>query len=274
MIAAVESAVARAPASRWTESALFLAGNYYWVQLDRDRAASYYKRLSDNFPSAAEALPAQWRVTWAAVLKREPDAAADLAEHLRRFPGSQFSPDALYWLGRLSEESENSALARSYYEKLQERFPQNYFATTAAKRLRALGPGPESDADMLATIPPVPPGNDAGRHDSCRRRESSDARRCTALDRFRRFRGTRIARRLRRYRRAAPAARSRSGSAERRPRRRGDRHHPPDLSAARMAAVRRSSARSVAHGLRDAVPIFHPVALHHSRAWIPCSPPD
>ena len=24
---------------------LFLAGNYYWVQLDRDRASGYYKRL-------------------------------------------------------------------------------------------------------------------------------------------------------------------------------------------------------------------------------------
>jgi len=157
MIAAVESAVARAPDSRWAESALFLAGNYYWVQLDRDRAASYYKRLSDNFPSAADALPAQWRVTWAAVLKRQPDAPALLAEHLRRFTGSQFSPDALYWLGRLAEEAGNSALARTYYAKLLERFPQNYFATTAAKRLRTLGPGPASDADILTTIPPVPP---------------------------------------------------------------------------------------------------------------------
>jgi soluble lytic murein transglycosylase len=157
MIAAVESAVARVPDSRWAESALFLAGNYYWVQLDRDRAASYYKRLSDNFPSAADALPAQWRVTWAAILKRQPNAPALLAEHLRRFPGSQFSPDALYWLGRLSEEAGNSGLARTYYAKLLERFPQNYFATTAVKRLRALGPGPASDADILATIPPVPP---------------------------------------------------------------------------------------------------------------------
>jgi soluble lytic murein transglycosylase len=157
MIAAVESTVARAPDSRWSESALFLAGNYYWVQLDRDRAASYYKRLFDNFPSAADALPAQWRVTWAAVLKRQPNATAYLAEHLRRFPGSQFSPDALYWLGRLSEEAGNSALARTYYAKLLERFPQNYFATTAVKRLRALGSGPASDADILAMIPPVPP---------------------------------------------------------------------------------------------------------------------
>jgi soluble lytic murein transglycosylase len=157
MIAAVESAVARAPDSHWSESALFLAGNYYWVQLDRDRAASYYKRLSDNFPTAADALPAQWRFTWAATLKRQPDATADLAEHLRRFPGSQFSPDVLYWLGRLSEEAGNPALARTYYAKLLERFPQNYFATTAVKRLRALGGGPAADADILATIPPVPP---------------------------------------------------------------------------------------------------------------------
>src|SRR5271170_883302 len=157
MIAAVEAAVKGAPASRWSESALFLAGNYFWVQLDRDRAAAYYKQLSDNFPSAADALPAQWRLTWAAILKRQPEAAADLADHLRRFPGSQFSPDALYWLGRLSEEAGNSALARTYYAKLLERFPQNYFATTAVKRLRALGAGPAVDADILAAIPPVPP---------------------------------------------------------------------------------------------------------------------
>jgi soluble lytic murein transglycosylase len=157
MIAAVEMAVSHAPASRWSESALFLAGNYYWVQLDRDRAAAYYKRLSDNFPAAADALAAQWRFTWAAILKRQPEASADLAEHLRRFPGSQFSPDALYWLGRLSEEAGNSALARTYYAKLMERFPQNYFAATAAKRMRALGPGASADADVLAAIPPVPP---------------------------------------------------------------------------------------------------------------------
>jgi soluble lytic murein transglycosylase len=135
---------------------LFLGGNYYWVQLDRDRAAGYYKRLADNFPTSAEALPAQWRVAWTAVLKREPEAAADLAEHLRRFPGSQFTPDALYWLGRLAEESHNSGLARSYYEKLQDRFPQNYFANEASVRLDALGSGPDTDPDVLATIPPLP----------------------------------------------------------------------------------------------------------------------
>ncbi len=102
---AVESAATRAPQSRWAEQALFLAGNYYWVQLDRDRASGYYKRVADNFPTSPDAVPSQWRVAWTAVLKRTPDAASLLTDYLRRFPGSQFTPDALYWLGRLAEEA-------------------------------------------------------------------------------------------------------------------------------------------------------------------------
>src|SRR5262249_49845012 len=98
MPAAVESAATRAPLSRWAEQALFLAGNYYWVQLDREWASSYYKRVADNFPTSPDAVPSQWRVAWTAVLKRSPDATALLTEHLRRFPGSPFTPDALYWL--------------------------------------------------------------------------------------------------------------------------------------------------------------------------------
>ena len=127
MSAAIESAASRAPASRWTESALFLGGNYYWVQLDRDRAAGYYKRLSDNFPTSTEALPSQWRVAWTAVLKREPEAAADLAEHLRRFPGSQFTPDALYWLGRLAEEVSQHRPRAQLLRKTPGSFPTELF---------------------------------------------------------------------------------------------------------------------------------------------------
>ena len=100
MAAAVENAVSRAPSSRWAASALFLAGNYYWVRLDRDRAASYYKRLADQFPNAPDAVNAQWRVTWTAVLKRAPEGAELLQQHLKLFPGSIYTPDALYWLGR------------------------------------------------------------------------------------------------------------------------------------------------------------------------------
>ncbi len=185
MAAAVEAAAARAPASRWTESAFFLAGNYFWVQLDRDRAAGYYKRLSDGFPNATDALPSQWRFAWTAVLERQPAAAEDLVEHLRRFPGSQFTPDALYWLGRLAEEAQNLGLARSYYEKLQERFPQNYFASAATARLHALGVGGEADPDVFAAIPPVPAAMKLGATipvSAAARQARADALRSIAFD--------------------------------------------------------------------------------------------
>jgi len=155
MIAAVESAVARAPSSHWAEAALFLAGNYFWVQLDRDRAAIYYKRFEESFPASPNATSAQWRVAWTAVLKRQPDSAAMLEEHLRRFPGSQYTSDALYWLGRLAEEAGAPPLARGYYSKLIERYPQNYFQGLASERLRELGLGPAEKSDVLASVPPV-----------------------------------------------------------------------------------------------------------------------
>jgi len=155
MTNAVETAVSRAPRSPSAESALFLAGNYYWVQLDRDRASSYYKRVEENFPNAADASSAQWRVTWTAVLRRQPGTVEMLKEHLRRFPGSPYTSDALYWLGKLSEESNHPEQARSYYAKLASRYPQNYFEDLAAARLRELGREPVEVSDVLDQIPPV-----------------------------------------------------------------------------------------------------------------------
>lgn len=156
MAAAVEGAVLRAPQSRWAESALMLAANEYWVELNRDQAAAFYKRVADSFPTAPDAIPANWRVAWVAVLKRSPDAAQLLEEHVRRYPSSQFLPDALYWLGRLAEEEGNSGVARSYYEKLMERFPENYFEAAAAMRLRAMGQVAADDPDVVNLVSPSP----------------------------------------------------------------------------------------------------------------------
>ncbi len=134
--AAVETTVSRAPSSRWAEAALFLAGNYYWVQLDRDRASSYYKRLADLFPSSPNAAAAQWRVAWTATLKRQPEAAQLLEQHVRLFPGSPFTPDALYWLlaGSSEEAGSASLWPRSYYQKLtQQRFSVELFRHAAGR---------------------------------------------------------------------------------------------------------------------------------------------
>lgn len=156
MASTIEQLASEAPASQWTEQAYFLGGNYFWVQLDRDAASQYYARVADQFPNSPDAIPAQWRVAWTAALKRDPSAASLLSEHVRRFPGSPFTPDALYWLGRLAEEAKNPSLARAYYKKLAERFPRNYFSTYGESRLPHLRSAPDDPVELLSKIPPVP----------------------------------------------------------------------------------------------------------------------
>ncbi|MDE3168532.1 MAG: transglycosylase SLT domain-containing protein, partial [Acidobacteriota bacterium] len=187
MIAAVEAAASNAPTSSWTERALFLAGNFYWVNLQRDKASSYYARVAEQFPSYPEADSALWRVAWTSVLKRDPDAASKLEAHLKRFPNSQYTPDTLYWLGRLAEESKEPSRARAFYGKLETRFSQTYFANLAAKRMRILGRGPKlHDADgVLALIPPVPASmsmDDPPSSDADIRRARAAALRTIAFD--------------------------------------------------------------------------------------------
>ncbi|HEY6465462.1 MAG TPA: transglycosylase SLT domain-containing protein [Candidatus Acidoferrales bacterium] len=181
----VEAAVSRAPSSVWADDALFLAGNYYWVKLDRDQASSFYWRDEQQFPTSVHAAPAQWRVAWTAVLKRDPRSADLLTEHLRRFPGSAFTPDALYWLGRLAEEANDNGLARAYYAKLAERYRGSFFDMAAAQRKPRLESGLTPAVAVLDTIPPIPPA--AGVSDTippaaAQRQARADALRSIAFD--------------------------------------------------------------------------------------------
>ena len=156
MLAAIEQTVARSPQSRWAEQALFAGGNYYWVLLDLGRAVQFYRRLLDNFPDGQDRALAHWRVAWQAYRERRPETAALLEEHLRKYPASPHLSDALYWLGRTAERAGNPDLARAYFGKLRDRYPQSYFGEQAATRLRALGAGPAAQADVLALLPPTP----------------------------------------------------------------------------------------------------------------------
>jgi soluble lytic murein transglycosylase len=157
LLAAVDSITARAPKSRWAEYALFAAGNYYWVQLDRDRAASYYSRVADNFPGSADAGAANWRVVWTAYLERKPEVGVLLQQQLERFPNSAYITDNLYWLGRDAEKSGDTGLARAYFGKLRDRFPQTYFGGLSRDRLQALGGGQVTPVEALNRILPAPP---------------------------------------------------------------------------------------------------------------------
>ena len=144
------------PRSKWNEEALMAAGNYYWVELDRNKAASYYERMLEEFPGAKNFFNAEWRIAWVTYLNRQPDCDARLSAFLVKYPASAYAVDALYWLGRNAERAGNSATARAYYNKAAERFPQTYFGHAAASRLAKLSPGDADPVEILDKIPPAP----------------------------------------------------------------------------------------------------------------------
>ncbi|MHB8410920.1 MAG: lytic transglycosylase domain-containing protein [Candidatus Acidiferrales bacterium] len=158
MLATEAQAVARAPQSDWTERTLFATGNYYWVKLDRDDAAKYYQQVVERFPQSADAIDAQWRVLWASYMGHRDDAASLLTNFLTSYPNSVYTPDALYWLGRLAQFAGQKAEARAYFQKLQQRYPNNYFTSHATAQLRALRRGPAAAIPLLDAIAPLAPG--------------------------------------------------------------------------------------------------------------------
>jgi peptidoglycan lytic transglycosylase len=157
MFAALDQIAQKYPQSKWNEDGLMTAGNYYWVELNRTKAASYYQRELDVFPGGKNSFNVEWRIAWVTYLNRQPDADDRLTAFLVKYPVSSNTVDALYWLGRNAERANNPARARSYYNKAVERFPETYFGHAAAARLAKLGPGEESPAEILDKIPPAPP---------------------------------------------------------------------------------------------------------------------
>ena len=156
MLSSAEQLVQKYPSSKWSEEALMMVGNYYWVELDRARAVSYYQRVVDNFQAGKYAFNCEWRVAWIAYLDRQPYADDKLTTFLRKYPTSANAPDALYWLGRNAERGGNPGHARAYFHTDADRFPQTYFGRAAAARLDKMGPGDEDPPDFLSAIPPAP----------------------------------------------------------------------------------------------------------------------
>jgi soluble lytic murein transglycosylase len=156
MLDAVEKAVARDPVGLWASQALFDAGNYYWVNLNRSRAAEFYRRAAEKSAGGKLAAAADWRAAWVAYLTGQAEAAQLLERHIEKFPGSPFVPDALYWLGRGAEQAKDPARARAYYEEAVARFPQSYFGLLAARRLAAIGRAPAAAINL--PLPPAPAG--------------------------------------------------------------------------------------------------------------------
>jgi soluble lytic murein transglycosylase len=134
-IADIVKRLERYPQSPWRLKALYSAGNRSLVANHADVYIPLYRACYDSFPDQPQADYCHWKVAWNAYLQRRPDAVDLMREHLQKFPGSERSSAALYFLGRLAEGGGAFGMAKAYYRDVIERYPNHYYNDLAETRL-------------------------------------------------------------------------------------------------------------------------------------------
>ncbi len=124
------------PNSKWRLEALIAAASHSLVENQMQAYEPIYRACYESFPKDPQAAGCHWKVTWGHYMRRQADSAEMLRAHLRMFPGSEYAPGALYFLGRLSE---NARDARAYYDEIIREYPNYYYTVVARERLKEIG---------------------------------------------------------------------------------------------------------------------------------------
>ncbi len=148
------------PASRWRLKALLAIGNRFIVQNRPDAFVPLFRAAYQSFPDDPQGAYCHWKVAWSAYLGRQKEARELLREHLARYPDDAKTSSAIYFLGRLSEGDKDLSAARTYYSRIQESFPNYYYASLARTRMAdpriVAAPNSPKTAEWLSGLPFAP----------------------------------------------------------------------------------------------------------------------
>jgi soluble lytic murein transglycosylase len=140
------------------QDALLLGGNMYLLRKDYDKAIDYYREAQTRFPNGNHAAYAHWKAAWLTFRQgRNEEAKRDFEQEIALYPTIPEASAAMYWRGRLAEEDHDYARARAYYNKLDTRFRNYYYAVMARDRLAIIGASPATVDPVLDAVPPLPP---------------------------------------------------------------------------------------------------------------------
>ena len=121
--------------SVWRLKALVSAGNRYLLTHQPDKYEPLYRAAWVTFPSDSSTAYCHWKITWDAYMANKHDAHDLLREQVEHYPGDNKTATALYYLGRYSENRNEYAAARAYYDRLIAEFPNFYYAVLGRERL-------------------------------------------------------------------------------------------------------------------------------------------
>jgi soluble lytic murein transglycosylase len=127
------------PKSSWRRDALLAMAGRYSIDGQPAAAQPLYRACYESFPQDPQAAGCHWRFVWQGYRDMHAGARDALLEHLRRFPDSEHAPAALYFLGRIAQNSRDLAAARAYYQEIDTLFPNQYYTGLARQRLKENG---------------------------------------------------------------------------------------------------------------------------------------
>jgi soluble lytic murein transglycosylase len=127
------------PNSKWRLESLIASANHSLIENQMQAYEPIYRACYESFPKDPQAAGCHWKVAWGHYMRRQADTVEMLQAHLRMFPGSEYAPAALYFLGRLAEGARDMAGARVYYDEIVREYPNYYYNVLARDRLKEIG---------------------------------------------------------------------------------------------------------------------------------------
>ena len=95
-----------------------------------------YNEIFQKYPKGDYAADALSNLFWNAYKSRNYTQAMQLGQiHLRDYQNTISSPKVMFWMGRIAEKQGLRNEAKGFYQRLLEKYPDDYYAYRAAKKL-------------------------------------------------------------------------------------------------------------------------------------------
>ena len=103
---------------------------------DTETANYFYKKIVQKYPQGQFASDALANLFWQAYKNQNFTEAYRLGQiHIRDYQNTIAAPKVLFWMGKTAENLGNRNEAKGFYQRVLDKYPDNYYAYRASKHL-------------------------------------------------------------------------------------------------------------------------------------------
>jgi len=135
------------------------AGIWLEDQKQFDEAIVRYRQVAKFGEPNSQRAEGLWRVGWVYYRTARYREAIETLRMIADQRDSDFEPQALYWMGRAGEQSQQ-VQAPDPYRQVCQRYPHTYYCQLARERMSGASPV-ETAVDPPPTVPAIPAGDEA-----------------------------------------------------------------------------------------------------------------